>query len=139
MVWNERTGNLVSGHQRLKVLKEMGVEELEVTVVDLPPDEEAALNVALNKIEGAWDFAALGDVLTGLKETGFDLDLTGFSPWEVQAILEGWDPEKVENGPPPDTYTITVRGVSLGDRDVVVKALEEAIESVGFNYEVKAV
>jgi ParB-like chromosome segregation protein Spo0J len=33
LVWNERTGNLVGGHQRLKVLLAQGVEEAEVSVL----------------------------------------------------------------------------------------------------------
>ena len=36
LVWNERTGNLVGGHQRLKILIEQGFKEVEVSVVDLP-------------------------------------------------------------------------------------------------------
>ncbi|MBF0572026.1 MAG: ParB N-terminal domain-containing protein, partial [Candidatus Omnitrophica bacterium] len=35
LVWNSRTGNLVGGHQRLKILVEQGVQEVEVSVVDL--------------------------------------------------------------------------------------------------------
>ena len=40
LVWNSRTGNLVSGHQRLKILIEQGAEEVEVSVVDLGPDPQ---------------------------------------------------------------------------------------------------
>ena len=48
VVWNERTGHVVGGHQRLKVLGRMGETETEVIVVDLPESEERALNVTLN-------------------------------------------------------------------------------------------
>ena len=48
IVWNQRTANIVGGHQRYRVLVEEGVEETDVIVVDLPQDEEVALNVALN-------------------------------------------------------------------------------------------
>ena len=37
-VWNMRTETLVSGHQRLKVLKELGYKEVKVSVVDLPEE-----------------------------------------------------------------------------------------------------
>lgn len=40
LVWNRRTGNLMGGHQRLKALKELGAKEVEVSVVDLPPEKE---------------------------------------------------------------------------------------------------
>ena len=36
IVWNEDTGHVVGGHQRLKILKEKGVKEIEVVVVHLP-------------------------------------------------------------------------------------------------------
>ena len=38
LVWNERTGNLVGGHQRLKVLVARGDQEVLCSVGDLPPD-----------------------------------------------------------------------------------------------------
>src|ERR1039457_2224341 len=55
LVWNSRTGSLVGGHQRLKILIEQGVEEVEVSVVELDLGQEKALNLALNKILGHWD------------------------------------------------------------------------------------
>ncbi len=36
LVWNKRSGNLIGGHQRLKILQERGDAEVEVSVVDLP-------------------------------------------------------------------------------------------------------
>ncbi|MFO7696225.1 MAG: ParB N-terminal domain-containing protein, partial [Anaerolineae bacterium] len=56
IVWNRRTGRVVGGHQRLKVLAAMGETETQVVVVDLPDDEEKALNVALNNPAIAGEF-----------------------------------------------------------------------------------
>ncbi len=47
-----RIGQLVGGHQRLKVLIAHGATYAHVSVVDLPIEREKALNVALNKISG---------------------------------------------------------------------------------------
>lgn len=58
IVWNKRTGNLVGGHQRLKVLAEQKVTETIVVVVDLPETEERALNVTLNNPNIAGEFTA---------------------------------------------------------------------------------
>ena len=55
VIWNRRTGNVVGGHQRLKVLVDMGQTEIDCVVVDLDLRREKALNVALNKIQGDWD------------------------------------------------------------------------------------
>ena len=48
IVWNKRTGNIVGGHQRYKVLTEKGVTETDVVIVDLDDNEEVALNITLN-------------------------------------------------------------------------------------------
>src|SRR5262245_46912124 len=56
LIWNRRTGFVVGGHQRLKVLRDLGVTEAPVSVVDLPPDREKALNVILNNREAQSDF-----------------------------------------------------------------------------------
>lgn len=87
LVWNQRTGNLVGGHQRFKILVEQGLKEVEVSVVDLDDDEERALNLALNKIQGDWDEDKLQDVLAELDLHGFDLSLTGFSDQEIDYLL----------------------------------------------------
>lgn len=55
LVWNRRTGNLVGGHQRLKVLRARGDTEVQVSVVDLTEPREKALNLALNKVDGRWN------------------------------------------------------------------------------------
>lgn len=88
LVWNRRTGNLVGGHQRLKVLIAQGQTAVDVSVVDLPPEREKALNLALNKIQGAWDepkLAALLEELTAVPN--FDLEVTGFEVPEVDELL----------------------------------------------------
>lgn len=72
IVFNKRTGRVLGGHQRLRVLQAHGVNETDVVVVDLPEVEERALNVALNNphIAGGWAPEAR-DLLRELS-TGFD-------------------------------------------------------------------
>lgn len=91
LVWNKRTEHLVGGHQRLKILIEQGVKEFEVSVVDLDERKEKALNVALNKIEGEWDFTKLADLMVELDDGEFDLELTGFDIGEIERIMS-WAP-----------------------------------------------
>jgi len=57
-------------------------------VVDLPKNQEKALNVALNKISGDWDFSQLSIVLSELKEADFDISITGFSDSEFDRLLQ---------------------------------------------------
>lgn len=62
LVVNLRTGNLVGGHQRYNVLLDLGHTEAEAAVVDLDEKQEKLLNVALNRIEGQWDYEKLQDL-----------------------------------------------------------------------------
>ena len=57
LVFNERTGNLVAGHQRRKILMHRGQEEADFSIVDLDLDKEKALNMALNNpnLQSKWD------------------------------------------------------------------------------------
>lgn len=89
-IFNKQTGNLVGGHQRVAVAKDLGLcEKIEVSVVDLPLDKEKALNVALNKISGQWDDDKLALLL---KELDADvLDLSGFVEEEIQDVIEQYD------------------------------------------------
>lgn len=79
---------VIGGHQRLKVLAELGYTEVECVVVDLDKNKEKALNIALNKISGEWDNGKLEELLAELKETDIDMDITGFSFDEVDNILK---------------------------------------------------
>lgn len=79
---------VIGGHQRLKVLKELGYTEVECVVVDLDQEKEKALNIALNKISGDWDNDKLEELLAELKQTDIDMDITGFSFDEVDNILK---------------------------------------------------
>ena len=87
VVWNRRSGFVVGGHQRLKVLLEMGYTEIDCVVVDLGPKEERALNIALNKIQGDWDENKLAAVMADLDASAFDVSLTGFDAGEVDALM----------------------------------------------------
>lgn len=79
---------VIGGHQRLKVLKELGYEEIQCIVVDLDKNKEKALNLALNKISGEWDNDKLEAILAELKETDIDMNITGFSNDEINDILK---------------------------------------------------
>lgn len=83
IVWNKRTNTVVSGHQRLTVLEAQGVEEVDVSVVDMDDISEKELNVALNKVEGEWDDQKLSELL---EELGDEADETGFTDAEIETL-----------------------------------------------------
>ncbi len=96
-----KDGTIVGGHQRYKVLKEMGYTEIQCIVIDVDKDKEKALNIALNKISGDWDKTKLKDLLTelqgiGLAEiTGFDIAELGMLGVQEEVIEDDFDLEKV--------------------------------------------
>lgn len=86
LVVNIRNNVLVSGHQRLKILLENGVTETEVMIVDLDDEKEKLLNIAMNRIEGDWEWSKLESLL---KEFSADeLSVTGFTLAEIESIFE---------------------------------------------------
>jgi len=88
VIWNKRTGNIVGGHQRYKILISLGYTEIDCVVVDIDEQREKALNVALNKISGEFDIPLLTDLLKDLSEDGFDVSLTGFDAAELDELFK---------------------------------------------------
>jgi len=88
VIWNKRTGNIVGGHQRFKVLTSLGYTEIECVVLDMDEQREKALNVALNKISGEFDIPLLTDLLHDLNAEGFDVSLTGFDATEIEDLFK---------------------------------------------------
>ena len=112
IVWNKRTGNVVGGHQRLKVLKSLGYEAVPCSIVDLSEEDEKLLNVALNKIKGQWDYEKLEELLSG-----YDREvatLSGFSEDEIAVILASnedlWEDEEDYSEWDEDTEETVVGG-----------------------------
>jgi hypothetical protein len=88
VIWNKTTGRVIGGHQRLKILLSMGMEEIECVVVEMDEQKEKALNIALNKISGDWDKDKLALLITDLNASDFDVSLTGFDPGELDDLFK---------------------------------------------------
>lgn len=100
LIVNERTGLLVGGHQRLNALKAQGVEEAEAVLVDLDPQKEKLLNIALNKVEGLWDYEKLEDLFVTMDTE--DILAAGFTEAEIKAMYDtDTGIEYVESKPSP--------------------------------------
>jgi ParB-like chromosome segregation protein Spo0J len=76
----ERLNVVVGGHQRLRILKQLGAEKVPTVSVNLSQEDERELNVRLNKNGGDWDMDLLSNFdVVDLKEWGFkDIEL-GFN------------------------------------------------------------
>ncbi len=102
LVVNRRDNMLISGHQRLNVLLAEGETETTAVLVDMPPAQAKALALALNKLDGVWDYGRVADILQELAEQKTDLFATGFTDkdlgellGEIEAEINGVMPERL--------------------------------------------
>lgn len=102
VIWNKTTGRVVGGHQRLKVLIDMGVTEVECVVIELDENKEKALNIALNKISGEWDTDKLSLLISDLQCADFDISLTGFDISEIDALFK----DGIKDGVKEDNFDV---------------------------------
>jgi len=92
---------IVGGHQRARVAQKVGLASVPVVIVNLAEREEKALNLALNRIRGEFDPAALAPLLAEIQAGGVgDLLATGFSEQEAMAIARDLDRKTT----PPDEF-----------------------------------
>lgn len=85
VIVNTRNNQVVGGHQRIEAGKNIGLRSLTAVLVDLPYDQEMALNLSLNKIKGDWDYDKLAEILSTFEDG--DLIGTGFNGQETEAIV----------------------------------------------------
>jgi len=117
IIWNRRTGHIVGGHQRLKILQAQGQTEIECVVVDLDEAEEKALNIALNKVSGQWDLPKLADLISELDTSLFDISLTGFDAAEIEDLFSKVHDKDVKE----DDF----------DADKALEEIEEPVSQLG--------
>jgi ParB-like chromosome segregation protein Spo0J len=140
IVWNERTGHVVSGHQRLAILKHQGMSEVEVAVVDLPLEREKALNVALNnsQVGSEWDPAKLVELLGELSTLPeFDATLTGFDERDLRDMLLEKAEAVLEEEPEEDGLVRVVLEVERGRWREVRRVVDGIMEGGGVRVHVE--
>jgi hypothetical protein len=134
---------IIGGHQRLKAVKEICVEESVATpelpciVLDINDKGAKRLNIKLNKIQGEFEARMLGELLVDLYEDKklaapeVDFGMLGFETNEAEKFIRLVEPTLV---PPPMTddveasgfgksITLSVEFDSVALRDKVKKLL----------------
>ncbi len=115
-------GMIIGGHQRLKVLKEMGYKEVECWVPKEAMTQEQVdeLNIRLNQNTGEWDFECLANEwnLDDLVEWGFSPEELGI---ELGDDAVGGDDDAQTNDVGKDEDAITKLGdvYELGQHRIV--------------------
>ena len=87
----DRKNIIISGHQRIKAAKALGMDKFPCVELNLDKDKERELNVRMNKNTGAWDWDSLS--------TYFDTEeLTewGFTEKELFAEVEKEEKEMTD-------------------------------------------
>lgn len=144
IIWNKRSGYVVGGHQRLKVLKTKKVKSVPVVVVDLAETEEKALNVALNSPHISGQYTA--DLQAILEQINLE-DSALFNELRLNELLgqemplpPGAEPDHAPEMPkeartkPGDVYTLGRHRLICGDstNPETLKALlrDERVDSM---------
>ena len=133
LVVNDVNMSVIGGHQRLQVLKDMEVAEVECVLVHIEePEREKALCVALNKISGDWDMEKLALLLSdenvSVFPTGFydgEIDLDAYLPdddTELPFSDDGEGEEQEADAEQPDDDVTTI--IKIGSFSFPVKASE---------------
>ena len=135
IVVNRKTGNVVGGHQRLKLFDpkwpiikvEQPVDAMGTVAtghietpwgrwsyrdVEWPEGKEKAANIAANKQGGDFSIPELKELLVELDDGGFDLDLTGFDEGELKDLIDWQRPgeERADEVPEPPKVPVTKPG-----------------------------
>lgn len=92
IIWNDKTGMIVSGHQRFQVMKDIAQKEgkelttVQVVKVSMDESKQDGFMIAVNKITGLWDEEKLSAILRELDEE--DRLNTGFDDYEIATLLD---------------------------------------------------
>jgi ParB-like chromosome segregation protein Spo0J len=90
VVVREEDGTIIGGHQRVAALRELlgaAADATQIPVVriaGLSESKTRALNLALNRIHGDFDWTKLGTMVTAIDQE--DLRLTGFDQDELEEL-----------------------------------------------------
>ncbi len=76
IIVNNKTGNIVGGHFRIRELKKLKHTEVDCVIVDLSEEDEKELNIRLNANTGEWDIESLMDNwdIEQLSDWGLDIE-----------------------------------------------------------------
>ncbi len=114
----ERLNVVVGGHQRLRILRELGAEKVPTVSVNLSEEDERELNVRLNKSGGDWDI----DILAN------EFDVVDLKEWGFKDVELGFNIDKIED----DSYTKKINTPIYEPKGIKPKVSELYNEDKGF-------
>ena len=106
----DRKNIIVGGHQRARVAKKLGIEEVPCVFVNLSYEKERELNVRLNKNVGGWDYDILADNFELEELTGW-----GFSEKNLFGMFDEVDYSILED----DDVDMNMEALKDGTRKAI--------------------
>src|SRR6202042_3167534 len=97
-----RDNEIIHGEVRYEAAKQLGLDRLPcVRIGHLSPEEQRVLRLAVNRLaeKGEWDLDALKIEFDELIVTDAPIEITGFSPAEIDHVILGDAAEGLEQGP----------------------------------------
>jgi DNA modification methylase len=108
-----RDNELIDGEARYEAARQLGLDRIPcVRIEHLSKDEQRVLRLAVNRLaeKGQWDLDALKIEFEELIVIDATIEITGFSPVEIDHVILGDAPEGLEQGPlDPDPATAVAR------------------------------
>jgi len=123
-------GTIIGGHQRLKVLKDLGYKEIDCWIPKDPltSDQVDELNIRLNKNTGEWDWDCLANEwdMDDLLEWGFSAEELGL---DLNQGLSDGDGDDADIDPPKEEDAVTKAGdlYTLGQHRLICGSSTETI------------
>ena len=110
---------IIGGHQRVRIMRELGAELVPAVRVNLSKEDERELNIRLNKNNAEWDMDML---------CNFDID--NLLEWGFKHIELGFNIDKIEEDK-PTTITIKEKDIKLANK------LYEDLKAKGYKVTIK--
>jgi ParB-like chromosome segregation protein Spo0J len=127
LVVQKSTGKVIGGNGRLRVMKDLGWDEVDIAEVDITDVQSVSLGIALNRTAelAEWDDEILAATLNGLALEEGLLEAAGYDEEELAEMLAEIDDAAVGEEPPESNYS--------EQYGVIVMCKSEADQEATFN------
>src|SRR3984885_1990611 len=116
-----RDNELIDGEARYEAARQLGLDRIPcVRIEHLSKDQQRVLRLAVNRLaeKGQWDLDALKIEFEGLIVIDAPIEITGFSPAEIDHVILGDAPEGLSRGRSTQIQPLRSPGLAIGSNSV---------------------
>lgn len=124
---------IIAGHGRVMAARKLGIDEVPTIILDhLSESQRKALVIADNKLalNSQWDGDLLALEINDIADSGFDVDLLGFSEKEFSKLFDEFKDLKIEEDIKQSEIDSIIIKFAPNKRVSVLNAVKQAIESI---------